>query len=112
MAGVMPMWLIMLGTRLDMRHDAATDKGTRPTSPLRRFYVLRVADPTGVSGTGRIVEGVVFPDGRTVLRWRAPISSLVVFENFEAFKEVYLHKHRLCNTIIFVDPEPESGANP
>ncbi len=107
MTGGLPMWLIMLGTRLDMRHDAATEKGTRPTSPLRRFYVLRVADPTGVSGTGRIVEGVIFPDGTTVLKWRLPTSSLVVFESFEEFQEIYLHKHHLCNTFVLVDKETE-----
>ena len=93
----------MLGSRLEVSHDAATEKGAKPTSPLRRFYVLRVTDPTGVSGTGRIVEGVIFPDGKTVLKWRLPTSSLVVSDSFEEFREIYLHKHHLCNTLVFVD---------
>src|SRR5436190_7838384 len=95
----------MLGSRLDIRHDSATEKGAKPTSPLRRFYVLRLTDPTGVSGTGRIVEGVIFPDGKVVLKWRLPTSSLVLFDSFTEFQEVYLHKHHLCNTLVFVDQE-------
>lgn len=60
---------------------------------------------TGVSGIGRIVEGVLFPDGRVVLKWRGPISSIVVFESLAELEEIYLHKHHHCNSLIWVDPE-------
>lgn len=35
----------------------------------RRFVLERDADASGVSGTGRVAEGVQFSDGRCVTRW-------------------------------------------
>lgn len=34
------------------------------------FVLRRTTDVTGVSGTGVIADGVVFPDGRVATRWR------------------------------------------
>lgn len=36
----------------------------------RTFVLMRDVDVTGMSGTGPVADGVVFPDGTTVLRWR------------------------------------------
>jgi hypothetical protein len=36
----------------------------------RTFVLIRDVDVTGMSGTGAVADGVVFPDGTTVLRWR------------------------------------------
>ena len=35
----------------------------------RRFDVVRDTDVTGISGTGRVGEGVEFSDGSVVMRW-------------------------------------------
>ena len=74
-------------------------------SPIRRFYILRTVDVSGIAGTGRIVEGVIMPSGRVYLEWRPPVNSMVTFENFDHFKHVYLHEGHGCNEVIFVDPE-------
>ena len=39
---------------------------------MRTFTLLRLDDPSGVSGTGTVAEGVEFSDGRCALRWVAP----------------------------------------
>lgn len=36
---------------------------------MRRFHLRRLADVSGVSGTGYVAEGVEFTDGLCVLRW-------------------------------------------
>lgn len=36
----------------------------------RTFVLVRDHDVTGISGTGPVADGVVFPDGTTVMRWR------------------------------------------
>lgn len=36
----------------------------------RTFVLYRDTDITGISGTGPVADGVVFPDGVTVMRWR------------------------------------------
>lgn len=47
-----------------------------PKAP-RRFYLVRSHDVTGVSGTGRVVEGIEFSDGTVAYRWMSstPITS-------------------------------------
>ena len=36
---------------------------------MRRFELVRHADPSGVSGTGVVASGVQFTDGTLDLRW-------------------------------------------
>ena len=40
---------------------------------MRMFHLVRSEDPTGISGTGVVAEGVEFSDGVVVVRWRGPI---------------------------------------
>lgn len=35
----------------------------------RRFYIHRSKDHTGISGTGRVAWGIMFPDGTSIIRW-------------------------------------------
>jgi hypothetical protein len=44
----------------------------------RRFVLNRVEDPTGISGTGIVAEGVEFSDGVVALRWLTEWPSSVV----------------------------------
>lgn len=39
------------------------------TTQFRRFYLQRTEDVSGVSGTGRICDGVQFPDGHVAIHW-------------------------------------------
>lgn len=36
---------------------------------MRRFHLQRDTDVSGVSGTGKVAEGVLFSDGAVALRW-------------------------------------------
>lgn len=36
---------------------------------MRRFYLLRLEDETGVSGTGVVARGVLWADGKVAMRW-------------------------------------------
>jgi hypothetical protein len=38
-------------------------------SEFRRFVLQRVEDETGISGTGRVVEGVLFSTGDVAMQW-------------------------------------------
>jgi len=50
----------------------------------------------------------LFPGGKVVLKWRLPTSSLVIFENFQEFRDIYLMAHPTANELIFIDnPENE-----
>ena len=45
---------------------------------MRRFLLERIADETGVSGTGWVAEGVQFTNGLCALTWRAAPGGLNV----------------------------------
>lgn len=72
-------------------------------SPLKRFYLYRERDPSGVSGLGRVAEGVEFPDGRCIIYWNRKIKSIIVYDKLKDVKEI--HSHKGCTDIVFVDKE-------
>ena len=56
-----------------------------------RFRLVRVADPTGVSGTGHIADGVQFRDGTCVLRWNTEHSSTAVYASHKELMAIHGH---------------------
>lgn len=65
----------------------------------RLFSLIRHSDETGVSGTGRVLDGVVFHTGQVVVCWRADMnphggfSSLAIYPSWEAFLHVHVEPH-------------------
>ncbi len=72
-------------------------------SNIRRFILNRKIDQTGVSGTGRVCEGVVMPSGKVVVEWVSKIITTTVFESLHDFKLVHLKQHVGCADIIWID---------
>lgn len=68
-------------------------------SEPRLFTVIRRADVSGMSGSGRVLDGVVFHTGQVVVCWRTDLkspeghSSLGVYPSWEAFKQIHLDAH-------------------
>lgn len=77
---------------------------------MKRFYLERAHDPTGVSGTGRVAEGIEFSDGVCVLRWLVPAgnkgagnpTSVVFHDNGRQSVEA-IHGHGGSTQIVWVD---------
>jgi hypothetical protein len=63
------------------------------------FSLLRHQDETGVSGTGRVLDGVVFHTGQVVICWRSDLgdeegySSITIYPSWEAFEHVHIAPH-------------------
>jgi hypothetical protein len=75
----------------------------RSPSGLVSFAVIRQHDESGVSGTGKVLEGVVFSTGLTVVHWLTPLprGSLNVFDSFEQFMNIHVAPHPTNETIIY-----------
>lgn len=58
---------------------------------MRAFYLDRQEDASGVSGTGRVAEGVVFSDGSCALRWLTKVKSTCFYPNLKAVKTIHGH---------------------
>jgi hypothetical protein len=62
---------------------------------MKTFVLQRDEDPTGVSGTGLVAEGVEFEDGSVVLRWCVgEHRSTVIWPGIESVKAIHGHDGR------------------
>jgi hypothetical protein len=80
-------------------HTLTTDPMGRP--PHRRFHLHRDTDVTGVSGPGRVVEGIQFSSGVTVLNWLTTPSSVSVWQSIE--EAITVHGHDGATRVVWVD---------
>jgi len=94
-------------------NDAVLVGPPREKNSMRPFDVIRQDDASGVSGTGKVIEGVVFSDGTCVTRWVAQAShgrSTVVWDGFGSFMSVHITPHPDNKSIIrFYDGEEWLG---
>lgn len=73
------------------------------------FTIKRKSDESGVSGTGRVLDGIVFHNGKVAICWRTEnkhgYTSVAVYDSFEAFKFIHIDSHPTNDTEIeFLPP--------
>ena len=78
--------------------------------PVRAFTMIRHSDESGISGTGRVLDGVVWHNGVTSVMWRTDVDaskhgywSNGVYPSFEAFKFIHIDSHPTNKTEIVWD---------
>jgi len=61
------------------------------------FTLIRNKDESGVSGTGRVLDGVLWHTGQVTICWRTDKrhghSSLGIYPNWEAFQYIHIDSH-------------------
>jgi hypothetical protein len=75
---------------------------------MRGFLMHRAHDASGVSGTGYVLEGVLFSTGVVVVHWLTPPprGSISVFDSFEQFLDIHVRPHPGNRSmIVFEDGE-------
>jgi hypothetical protein len=76
---------------------------------LRRFVLVREEDPTGMSGTGIVAEGVQFTNGRVALTWKTEFISVTTFDNIATVETLHTHFGSDPTKIVWLDPKPGEG---
>jgi hypothetical protein len=71
---------------------------------MRRFQLARDVDVTGISGTGVVADGVLFPDGVCVIRWRGDHQSTVIWPSIQDVE--IIHGHGGSTRIEWLDSPP------
>ena len=71
--------------------------------PLRRFYLNRIKDETGISRTGRVLEGVLTQSGRVIVEWRPPHSTMGIYSSMEEFRTIHVDCHPSMNEVVWLD---------
>lgn len=68
---------------------------------MRTFYLDRKVDVSGVSGLGKVAQGVVFNDGTTVLHWiSGAIHSTTIYTTKEEMLSI--HGHGTSTVLVFI----------
>lgn len=73
----------------------------------RRFVLNRHVDPTGISGTGIVAEGVEFSDGVAAVRWLGAWPTSVVFHDRGGDSLAQIHGHDGATSVQWLDDETE-----
>ena len=74
---------------------------------MRRFYLKRDEDVNGVSGTGRVADGVEFDNGLVSITWKSEYPSITVFQSITVVEKIHTHKGKDKTKIVWVDPKFE-----
>lgn len=75
---------------------------TRTPRP-RLFRLERHTDISGISGTGHIADGVLWPDGTATLRWLGEHPSTVFWDRGHTSVD-HIHGHGGATSIVFDEP--------
>lgn len=67
---------------------------------MKVFQMIRQKDESKISGTGKVLEGVVFPSGKCVVCWNSETPSIEVWDSFEAFHKIHIGSHPSNGTIL------------
>jgi len=58
---------------------------------MKLFVLNRKQDISGVSGVGIVAEGVMLHDGKCVLSWLTPHSSVCIYDSIESLNLIHGH---------------------
>lgn len=67
----------------------------------RRFYLQRDTDVSGVSGLGRVADGVLWSDGTASIRWHGERPSIVHWNSLDDVQ--FIHGHNGSTRIVWID---------
>ncbi|MEU2258546.1 hypothetical protein ABZ540_35875 [Nocardia xishanensis] len=78
------------------------------TGGVRVFQLHRDRDLTGISGTGVVADGVVWPDGTVSMRWRGEVRTTVEAARIEDIETI--HGHGGATRVVLLADHREGGA--
>lgn len=67
----------------------------------RRFHLDRRVDESGMSGTGRVAEGVELPNGVCVMWWLRPPYSIQMYQSVADLVQVHGHGKKRTTDVVF-----------
>lgn len=74
---------------------------------MKRGFLERHEDVSGVSGTGKVAELAISSDGRVAIFWPEPNDSVAVWPNLDKVRET--HGHGGKTEIVILDEDNEDA---
>jgi hypothetical protein len=76
-----------------------------PMTEPRTFWLQRIEDVTGASGTGHVADGVLWSDGTVTVKWLGEFASEVSWpKGMEAVERIHGHDGR--TVVVWYDRNP------
>ncbi|WP_109507101.1 hypothetical protein [Nocardioides speluncae] len=69
--------------------------------------LIRHQDPSGISGTGEVAEGVVWSDGSVSLRWHGEHAATTFWEGGLSAL-LHVHGHSGATEVVYLPPGQDS----
>lgn len=73
---------------------------------MRPFILVRIADDSGVSGTGTVAEGCEWADGTVAMRWLTRTASTAVYDSIAHVEHIHGHGGKTRVLFIPLTPPP------
>lgn len=61
---------------------------------MKRFWLERIEDVSGTSGTGTVAEGIVFSNGWCALHWLTKYTSVAFYQSVVELEAIHGHDGR------------------
>lgn len=58
---------------------------------LRKFILMRKEDESGISGTGIVAVGIIFPSGMCVMEWTTLVRSMGTYHSIADVESIHGH---------------------
>ena len=75
---------------------------------MKIFYLNRVEDESGISGTGRVAQGFIFDNGKVAVTWLSEHPSVTVYDNIGEVSVIHGHGGK---TEIVMEPDYRRAYN-
>lgn len=76
---------------------------TKPNPTVRRWHLERKLDESGMSGTGRVAEGVELPNGVAVMWWLVPPHSVQTYRTLDDLRHIHGHGAKRTTEVVYDD---------
>ena len=74
---------------------------------MRKFHLLRVEDESGVSGTGKVAEGIIFSNGYCCMTWLTKHTSVCIYRSIDELEKIHGH-HGKTRVVFEEDADKET----
>ena len=75
---------------------------------MKIFYLNRVEDESGISGTGRVAQGFIFDNGKVAVTWLSEHPSVTVYDNIGEVRAIHGHGGK---TEVIMEPDYKRAYN-
>ena len=77
-------------------------KAKRKEVKIKHFYLNRIVDESGMSGLGKVAEGVEMPNGMAVMWWLVPPHSIQLYRSIKDLHFIHRHGKRKTTELIYL----------